>query len=247
MVWVKLNPGSTELQKTVKKKKKDFIFFGKFKSYTISTNSATFTSSVNQAHCPTFDLLRCGSLIHGGGGDCLRSLVVAVTCSSSHTHTHSSKGTPTLARACPCHAQSAANRRPCERKREGGETRVTTGDKDEFRQDTNGHMIRKWITFTTHRRRVPWGLVEIAWSQDLLRFFTVNSRVFKRKLRRTTQRSKSFFCSVCLSPGQVCLQFHRSSSPSWIPQQSGLLLKLISIPNKCSETFSSLNVKVNVI
>lgn len=73
-------------------------------------------SAKNQTCCPTFDLLGCGTLIHGAARDCLLSVVAAVTCSSFHTHTRSSKVMLTLTQAYSWNKQSAAKRRPAKEK-----------------------------------------------------------------------------------------------------------------------------------
>lgn len=165
-------------------------------------------------------------------------MVVAVTCSSSHTHSQLESDADSYTSLFVPHAV-CCKEVPCVRKREGGETWVTTGDK---KRGQNGSMIRKWITFTKCSCWVPQG-AKI--SSCCVLQHTIHGMVFKE----TSELSYNILNHSAQTPASApsLVEFHRPILPSYIQQQSGLLLKLISIPNKYSETFSLLNGKVNVI
>lgn len=104
--------------------------------------------------CPTFDLVGCGTLIHGAVGDGLLWAVVAVTCSSSHATRAVQK------RRWLLHTSPPVALGKKEMGWGGREAWVTTGDRDEFREDNNGSMIWKWKRSWKLPRGLFWNCIK---------------------------------------------------------------------------------------
>lgn len=180
-------------------------------------------SGRKQTCCPTFDLLGCGTLIHGAVGDCLFSVVVAVTCSSSHTH--SSKALLTLTQACSCHAQSAANRRPAKEK--------DREEKPESQQVIKMSLGRTTTGIWSEREYVavgsPGDLLKLH-KAEICSVFTINSMVFKE----ISQQSRNILNHSAQAPASAAVPTLRRDIIQHKPSLSGIASAHFTVLNSAT-------------